>query len=242
MLNLVHVGYFPKAVCPPRLSKDGCRAVKVVTLSRCLEHLLKPMKELSFSGVKLPDPWGQPHMFFPQLISYVADNPEVNDISCSKGTNTKKPCIMCQATHDQLHQVMGQFASRTEASQRGLYTQAMAMTSSAARKEFCKEESFHPIRSGLWGFNFWDNPDLGGSCHVFGYESMHNAALGVFLYLVDNADVSLVNGGRYLMSRIRYRPHRITSHADLLADKARLKCSRPAAGDQRADAAHATRD
>jgi hypothetical protein len=144
------------------------------------------------AGVTIPDPWGKDRLVFPQLFSYVVDDPEGKDVSCIKGVPSAEPCEFCRARFGQLLQIRDRWPSRSEAHQKQLYERAMRCTTATEREALCKKYSFHPVASGLWGFAFADDPGLGGSAQCFAFESMHNEDLGVFLYIIENIPVSVL--------------------------------------------------
>jgi hypothetical protein len=78
---------------------------------------------------------------------------------------------------------------RTEQHCKDLLVQAKALPNKSAQNEFCKDNSFHPIESGLWGFCEGDTV-IGSSSWAFASDSMHNEDLGVFKYIVEHMRVS----------------------------------------------------
>ena len=81
-----------------------------------------------------------------------------------------------------------QYDFRTEKHCRTLLENSKTMTPKD-QSMYCKENSFHPIESGLWGFCDGDT-DQGSSSWAFASDSMHNEDLGVFLYIIKNMQVT----------------------------------------------------
>ena len=71
---LEHVAYFPEF--PAGIKNE----VKLVALSKCLQLLFAPLITAVAGGVELAAPSGLKYLFFPRLLSYVADDPEWRDI------------------------------------------------------------------------------------------------------------------------------------------------------------------
>ena len=81
-----------------------------------------------------------------------------------------------------------QYDFRTEKHCRQLLQTTKTMTQKE-QSVFCKDNSFHPIESGLWGFCDGDTVQ-GSSSWAFASDSMHNEDLGVFLYIIKNMQVT----------------------------------------------------
>jgi hypothetical protein len=77
----------------PGWKPAASRQLKLAVLSACIDLWLRELKEASFTGVDIADPWGVMQRVYVRLVSYVADQPEIYDISCVKGG--KQPCEQC---------------------------------------------------------------------------------------------------------------------------------------------------
>lgn len=95
--NLRELGFFPVIDRPSGLSDTVWRHAKLTLISKCLGHLLAPLKAASVPGhgVLVYDPEGVRRCVVPRLLSYMCDDPEGKDVSCIKGGNTECPCEMC---------------------------------------------------------------------------------------------------------------------------------------------------
>ncbi len=51
--------------------------VKLLVVSKCMRHLLEPLRLASYDGLNLKAPNGGEYTFFPRLLSFVGDDPEV---------------------------------------------------------------------------------------------------------------------------------------------------------------------
>lgn len=202
------VGYFPHIHYPSRLPKDACRRLKLTVLSKCLDVLLGTMKKQSkdgknafrlcltgqvshsecvlycTTGVLLTDPWGRQRQVFPQLFSYVTDDPEAKDLSCIRGGTAGHSCEFCLVPRLSLHDLSREWEPRTESVSKLLVEEALGLATRAQREAFCKEHSIHPVISGLFGF-FAGSTKKGSAMQCFTVESMHVEDLGVFLYIID---------------------------------------------------------
>ena len=154
-----------------------------------LAAIVQPTSCATAAGVQLADPWGRQRLVFPQLFSYVTDDPEAKDLSCIRGGSTECCCEFCRVPRLSLHDLEGVWPARTEAFCKGLVDQALGQPSKAAREAFCKEYSIHPVVSGLFGFAAGDSP-MGSGMQCFTVECMHVEDLGVFLYIIDYITVS----------------------------------------------------
>lgn len=95
------------------------------------------------------------------------------------------------------------YEERTEKMCKDLYDKWKNTDSKAERSQLLKDNSIHPVPSGLWGFKHCDTK-TGSSSWVFASDSMHNEDLGVFLYIIRNMKVQ---GKRLNMFLACYEGH-----------------------------------
>ncbi|KAL4431240.1 hypothetical protein ABPG75_006496 [Micractinium tetrahymenae] len=178
--NIDCLAYFPVLKRPPGVSSHTWRLVRLFAVNECLRRLLAPLKQLANEGKVTAAPSGALYRFFPRLLSYVADDPEVHDISCILSGGTLHPCEQCWELRDNFDG-FSTAAPRTTGEQKELRARICA-----GETNLIKEKSTHPIASGLWAEGDdqagWEDNEL---LATFGFESMHNDDLGVFLDLVE---------------------------------------------------------
>jgi hypothetical protein len=191
--NLKTVGYIPTYGRPDAIVKDEIwRLTRLQVFSKCLSHLLQPMKVASKLGIPLVDPDGIRQHVHPRLLSYVADDPELKDVYCIK--NGKLPCEMCYVPKTELSDIKKWWPFKSEIQQKDIQQKMASLVGQGpqgkkAYAALSKEWSMTHVPSPLWGFEGQDGDGEGCITSVSGYETMHNEDLGVFLYIVENIDV-----------------------------------------------------
>lgn len=97
--NITTVGYFPPIdiLRPPGFSNISWRLIKLQIIQACLDVLLQPLKQLSWSGVVMIDSNNQCQNVYPRLLSDVGDDPEVHDHACIySSAKARMPCAICE--------------------------------------------------------------------------------------------------------------------------------------------------
>jgi hypothetical protein len=159
-------------------------------MAMALDTLLEPLKELSQSGVVLDTLKDGKVNAYPRLMSYVADDPELKDLTGIKGLGSLHPCDACWVDKDNLINIEHRWPVRTEVQQTLIWEANSARLQRLAEPEDLddflrsKLDAVHPVPSGLWGFK-GQQDGVGNSMLSMGYESMHIEDLGISLYLVD---------------------------------------------------------
>jgi hypothetical protein len=177
--TITTVAYFP--VLPPITH----RVLKLLVLKKCLETLLEPLREASYKGVEWKAPDGKQYLFFPRILSYVADDPEIRDMLCILAHNSRFPCEICFVTTEDLGTPLEMIIPRSAQSTKEVVTavvqkvQSREITFNKA-VESCNEAGLFPVLSGLYTL-FGDYSDGGESNfhEIFGYEAMHVTDLGL---------------------------------------------------------------
>lgn len=124
---------------------------------------------------------------YPRLLSYVLDDPEGKDISGVKGAPSEHCCEQCWVPFNKLADITLEWPARTELEQKAIYNSMCdPSTSSKAADDIGKRYSTHKTKCALWGFADQEI-GVGNSLHSFGFESMHNEDLGVFVYIIDHS-------------------------------------------------------
>ncbi|KAJ9533507.1 hypothetical protein QJQ45_026546, partial [Haematococcus lacustris] len=143
------------------------RPMKLAVYAECYRALLQPLRDWSYCGKVMADPWGRSCLVFPRFFSFVHDSPEAMDMLCVPG--------------QELHNLDSTYEVRTETHQQAVFGRlADASLTATARSQLSQDESTQPIASGLWG---WAGLP-GGANRAFYPEGMHVFDLGVFLYMV----------------------------------------------------------
>ena len=125
---------------------------------------------------------------YPRLLSYVLDDPEGKDITGIKSAPSEHCCEQCWAPFKSLADIGSEWQARSEKDQRQIYDALCDPTLKRSRAdEIQKQYSTHKIACGLWGFND-QATGVANSLNSFGFESMHNEDLGVFVYIIDHSD------------------------------------------------------
>ena len=186
--NITTVGYFPPIdmLRPPGFSNVRWRLIKLQIIHTCLDVLLQPLKQRSWSGVVMTDPWNQRQNVYPRLLSDVGDDPEVHDHACIySSAKARMPCVICECPRDQLNRLDKQFPLRTAETQESR-REAMVASNARDQAKISKKYSQHPVRSGLLGFA-GQNLAYNNPYQIFGYDSLHIDNLGIWKNIMEHA-------------------------------------------------------
>ena len=187
--NIEVVGYFP--IFPG----NTLRLEKLVVLSKCLETLLNPLKEASEIGAVWAVQNQDKYRFFPRVISYIADDPEIRDILCIAGHGSAVPCERCMVGNEELgvyqKEAVPRVATQTKSTVENVLQRMLLPSSDADAFTYskasnaCKAHGLMPVLSGLFTL-FGDYMTNGASNYhqIFGYDSLHNDDLGLIPDLV----------------------------------------------------------
>ncbi|GFH12259.1 hypothetical protein HaLaN_07907 [Haematococcus lacustris] len=95
----------------------------------------RPLRDWSYCGKVMADPWGRSCLVFPRFFSFVHDSPEAMDMLCVRGGS--------KSTYE----------ARTEEDQQAVFGRlADASLTANARSQLSQHESTQPVASGLWGW------------------------------------------------------------------------------------------
>lgn len=206
--NLDGVGYLPELSRPAHVKNDGkWRMVKLVYMSKALDVLLSPLKvrwcnkrhmplhnmrcvtqASSLNGLRITCSNGNALTVFPRLLSYVLDDPEGKDITGIKSAPSEHCCEQCWVPFRSLADIDSEWQARSEEEQRKVYEALCDPTMKKNKaKEIQRQYSTHKVACGLWGFAD-QATGIANSLNSFGFESMHNEDLGVFVYIIDHSE------------------------------------------------------
>jgi len=187
---LQHVAYFPEF---PTGTKNE---VKLVALSKCLELLFAPVKPAVAEGVELQAPSGSKYLFFPRLLSYVADDPEWRDLLAIYNHSSSVPCDKCTVSPSDLG--LNVQTEPTVSYRCGLQTKHIQEKAVSALKDptrtaqsvldYCTDRGVKSVLSGLFSLTPPSPADgsytagafsRDGDIHLAaGYDTLHNDDLG----------------------------------------------------------------
>ncbi|GFH24250.1 uncharacterized protein HaLaN_22008, partial [Haematococcus lacustris] len=162
---------------PPDMPDLYFRPMKLALYAACYRALLQPLREWSYCGKVMADPWGRNCLVFPRFFSFVHDSPEAMDMLCVRGGSKRCafPCTRCKVPGQELHNLDSTYEARTEAHHQAVFGRlADASLTATARSQLSQDESTQPVASGLWG---WAGLH-GGANRAFYPEGMHVFDLG----------------------------------------------------------------
>ncbi|CAM6096622.1 unnamed protein product [Calypogeia fissa] len=156
---------------------------KLEILHQCQEIILAPLKEASYKGVHLKDPFGNSQWVFPRLCLYICDQTEGSRMTCTFDTNKCKfPCSCCFCPKKSLSAVAKTFPYRSELRMREIFNE-MVQSPLEEKERLCKAQSVHPVKCALWGFS-GSNLCYGNAYRSVQVDRLHQSILGVFKILV----------------------------------------------------------
>ena len=203
--NLATVGYLPIIVCPAGMDPITFKRLKHVVRQHCLDELLRPLKQLSHTGIFLPNPNGELQLVFPRLNSIVGDHPEISDLLANYGSGAaQKPCSRCLAPRDSMHDITQRHPARSMQTYQQIMHEAAAAADASrgavGRVEAVRQRwSSHAVFLGLAGSAGVDT-EHGDLFECSGYDTLHTDYLGTRLDLVKSFKpiASAVGGTRFI--------------------------------------------
>jgi hypothetical protein len=119
---------------------------KLEILHKCLEIVLEPLKEASYSGYYMKDPFGNPQWVFPRICLYICDQTEGSRITCTFDSNKSNfPCSLCFCPKKDLSSVSKTFTYRTEGNMKEIFVE-MQQSPPEEKERQSKELSVHPVQ------------------------------------------------------------------------------------------------
>jgi hypothetical protein len=119
---------------------------KLEILHQCQEIILAPLKEASYKGVHLKDPFGNSQWVFTRLCLYICDQTEGSRMTCTFDTNKCKfPCSCCFCPKKSLSVVAKTFPYRSELRMREIFNE-MVQNPLEEKERLCKSQSVHPVK------------------------------------------------------------------------------------------------
>ena len=144
------MAYFPilkESHLKQTISQERLRKLRRDLYHWALGVILAPLKPLSHTGVKLPDPSGTMQHVYPELLVFVCDHPEAMLISGKfDSPKTAFPCDQCLCPSDQLADVSIKHPLQHESDQRDKYEKVKGGAVRSA------DVSQHLVQCGQWGF------------------------------------------------------------------------------------------
>lgn len=175
------VGYFPDLGGHDRITK-------LLVLQKCIKALFASIEDGLKAGYQWKAPDGKKFWFFPRVISYVADDPEIRDILCIKSHQGSLPCERCTVTKEQLDVILDGSSNNSNNNNTGnnRTSQQTKMLVQDAIEKITTKKELNTISKDL-GDNHSVVPVLShmhllheGDMHLlFGYDTLHNEDLGL---------------------------------------------------------------
>lgn len=175
---------------PEQLTRWGKTNLKGRILHHCLSIFTESLREISKTGVRIPDGEGKAHLCFPMLAYYQADWPETKKVTLTKDTNrTKKPCNGCEVSNEQLGEIsdaIRKLPIKTHDGIRRQLEEYKLLRTSKAKSEFLKSHSLHPYDNAFW--------DLASNIYVqLAPDLIHQFFLGIVKTFLEALVVHLLN-------------------------------------------------